>query len=176
MMFPRQLIAIALLFGLSACDEPAVISKVDRRPDLVLKDLWRLQDDRGIPVEIHGTPFRRITDADLTAALKVPPEAPQEITFYLTPTGGAEQPWRIVLHFNPQGPPNASRDCGFTRETRTNALPEKGFSMHFVICKGREWKAHAFLEVTEIEEGDLAAFQRHVQSMTSAIFHEEKDP
>ena len=56
----------------------------------------------------------------------------------------------MVLHFNPQGGPNAARDCSFTEETRTNALPENRiFSMTLTICEGPAWKAHGFLQVLQ---------------------------
>ena len=176
MQLLRQALVIAMLLPLAACDEePATITLADRRSDLVADDLWKLQDARGIPVEIHGAPFRRVSDADLAGAMKVPAQIQQDISFYATPTGGAGHAWRIVLHFNPQGPPNASRDCSFNQETPTNALPDRGFAMHFVICQRDDWKAHAFLEVRDIEDGDLAAFQRHIQNVISEIFREEKD-
>lgn len=168
---------IALLGALTVagCDEPTTISHVDRMPDMVLDALWKIQDPRGIPVEIHGSPFHRITDADLVALLAVPAGAPQDITFYVIPAGSAETgyPWRLVLHFNPQGPPNAARDCALTAEARTNALPDGAFTMNAVFCKEKLWQAHGFLEVHEIADGDREAFTRHFQSLISAIFSAE---
>lgn len=169
--------SIALLAAtlLAGCDEPATISSLDRYPDMVLEELWKIQGPRGLPVEIHGTPFHRITDADLTAALKLPEAAPQDITFYPIPAGSAETgyPWRLILHFNPQGPPNATRDCAFTQEARTNALPAQGFSMNLVFCKEKLWRAHGFLKVHEIEDGDRAAFSKHFKDLLTAIFAKE---
>jgi len=177
MKFPRLLtLATALLF-LGSCDEdPTVITHVDRLPDLVLKDIWKIQDDRGIPVEVHGSPFHRTTDARIVGALKVPADAPQDVRFYVIPGGGAEtgHPWRLVLHFNPQGPPNAVRDCSLTEEARTNPLPDKGFSMNLVFCQGKLWKAHGFMTVMDITDGDYEAFTRHFQTLFSVIFRNEK--
>ena len=170
-----QAIAVVMLGLLSACDEATEVSHVDRLPNMVLDELWKIQDPRGIPVEIHGSPFHRITDADLTAILKVPADAPQDITFYPIPAGSADSgyPWRLILHFNQQGPPNAVRDCALNVEARTNALPEKGFSMNLVICKDKLWQAHGFMKVKEIEDNDRAAFTAHFQSLLSAIFQKE---
>ena len=177
MKFLRNLLAFLVFLPLSACDEPTVISHVDRRPDMVLDELWKIQDDRGIPVEIHGTPFHRVTDDALTAALKVPANAPQDIRFYLSPAGSAQggHPWRLVLHFNPQGGPNAYNDCRMTAEARTNPRPENTFTMNATFCNGQDWTAHGFLEVLEIEDGDIEAFTRHFQTLVSAIFQEEQD-
>ena len=33
--------------GLAACDETTTITHVDRLPDFVLSELWKIQDDRG---------------------------------------------------------------------------------------------------------------------------------
>ena len=170
-----QAIAFIMIGILSACDEATEISHVDRLPNMVLDELWKIQDPRGIPVEIHGSPFRRITDADLTALLKVPANAPQDISFYPIPAGSSEAgyPWRLILHFNGQGPPNAVRDCAMTAEARTNALPEKGFSMNLVFCKDKLWQAHGFMQVHKIEDDDREAFTTHFQSLLSAIFQKE---
>lgn len=173
----KHLCGIAFLGVLVAagCDEPATISHVDRMPNMVLDELWKIQDPRGIPVEIHGSPFHRISDADLVAALKVPAGAPQDITFYVIPAGSAETgyPWRLILHFNPQGPPNAARDCALTSEARTNARPDQAFAMNAVFCKGKLWQAHGHLEVHDIADGDRETFTRHFQSLISAIFAAE---
>ncbi len=170
-----QVIAFMALGLLSACDEATEISHVDRLPNMVLDELWKIQDPRGIPVEIHGSPFHRITDADLTAILKVPADAPQDISFYPIPAGSADAgyPWRLILHFNQQGPPNAVGDCAMTAEARTNAPPENGFSMNLVFCKAKLWQAHGFMQVPKIEDGDRAAFTAHFQSLLSAIFQKE---
>ena len=170
----KHLSSLALAGALAGagCDEPTTISHVDRMPDMVLEDLWKIQDPRGIPVEIHGTPFRRITDADLVAALKAPAGAPRDISFYVIPAGSSQTgyPWRLVLHFNPQGQPNAARDCALTAEANTNALTAGRFSMNAVLCKEQLWQAHGYLEVHEIEDGDREAFTRHFQSLIAAIY------
>ena len=47
--------------------------------------------------------------------------------------------------------------------------------MTFVICNRRAWKAKAFLEVAEISDGDLKAFQNHIQALFTEIFKEEPE-
>ena len=47
--------------------------------------------------------------------------------------------------------------------------------MNATFCNGQDWKAHGFLEVLEIEDGDLEAFTQHFQTLLSAIFQEEQD-
>lgn len=174
MTFRRHVAAFAALLFLGSCDEPHVISYVDRAPDLVLEDLWQLQDPRGIPVEVHGTPFRRISDQALVETLKMPAGGPQEVRFYVTQPGGTH-PFRLVLHFNPQGAPNAARDCALTDEARTNAGPPDGYTMNAVFCASEVWKAHGHIEVLEIADGDMEKFADYFRTLMQAIFREEKD-
>ncbi len=174
-MKPLRILALAALVG--GCDDPTVISHVDRLDGVEIDDLWTMQDSRGIPVEIHGAPFAHTTDRDLAAALRPPVTSAGELTFYAAAVGSWKggHPWRVVLHFNPQGPPNAHADCRLEAEARTARLPETGFTVNASICRGAEWQAHGYLSVAEIEGGDLDAFGQHMRSLMLAIFGVEQD-
>ena len=169
--------ALALGLMLAACDEATVITHVDRMPHMVISDLWQMQDSRGIPVEIHGAPFARIPDRAIAEALRAPAAAGQGIQFYSAPVGAWQggHAWRLVLHFQPQGGPNAQRDCQLTEEARTNKRPEGGFTVMASFCKEGEWQAHGFLKALTIEDGDLEAFANMMQALMAEIFREAKD-
>ena len=171
----RSVIAAALL--LAACDEPTVITHVDRRPGFKLGDLWAIQDARGIPVEIHGRAFSHVSDRELAEALRPPASSAQEVAFYATPPGSwqGREGWRLVLHFNPQGAPNAYKDCQRVEEARTNASPSGSFTVNASFCRGERWEAHGYMQVLEIDDGDLEAFSETMRTLMMAIFREEPD-
>jgi hypothetical protein len=162
---------------LAACDEPTLITHVGKLGHLQLDDLWTMQDARGLPVEVHGRPFAHVTDIAIAEAIRPPAGAAQEIRFYPVPPGSwqAGNPWRLVLHFNPQGAPNARADCRRLAEARTNPPPAGRFTVNATFCDGPDWQAHGYLQVLEARESDLAAFADAFRQLLLAIFHEEKD-
>ena len=169
--------AVLGLLLLAACDEPTVITHVDKRSHMRLNDLWTIQDARGVPVEVHGAPFAHVSDREIAEAIRPPGGSAQEVRFYATPPGSwqAGHPWRLVLHFNPQGAPNAQADCRRLAEARTNPAPAGRFTVNASFCNGPEWQARGFLQALEVEDGDLAAFAEMMRELMLAIFHEEKD-
>ena len=173
----RKALAVALALAPAACDEAeTVISHVGRRGDVVLDTLWTMQDSRGIPVEVHGSPFAHVSDRELVEALR-PPAAASQVVFYPRPPGGwvTGHPTRLVLHFNQQGPPNAVADCQRGEEARTNPPPEDGFTVNASFCAGTDWLAHGYLEALAIEDGDVEAFGDAMAQLMLAMFREEKD-
>ena len=171
---PAVLLLAALLAG---CDEPTVITHVGKLGHMRLNDLWTMQDARGLPVEIHGAPFAGISDRGVAEAIRPPGGSAQEVRFYAAPPGGwrGGHPWRLVLHFNPQGAPNAPADCRLAAEARTNPPPAGRFAVNATFCNGEQWQAHGFLQALEVEEGDMEAFADMMRQLMLAIFHEEKD-
>lgn len=175
----RSWLAVAAMLGLTGCDEPTVISHVDRMPHMVVSDLWTLQDGRGIPVEIHGSPWRRVADNEIAEAMRAPARTGDSISFYSQPVGGWEggHPWRIVLHFNPRGGPNAFHDCRLVSEAVTDERMENAYSVNLTFCKQDKSQAHGYMQVLSAEPGDFAAWSNHVQNLFGAIFkiHESDD-
>src|SRR5690606_32097316 len=154
-----------------------VISHVDRRGGFVSRDLWAVQDARGIPVEVHGSPFRTFSDLQVVEALRPLGGASQDITYYPRPPGGWVEgnPWRLVLHFNPQGAPNSVQDCQRVAEARTNTPSEGRFDVNASFCHEGEWRAQGYLQVARIEDGDLEAFGDTIAQLMMVIFREEPD-
>jgi len=173
MRLTRVLVLAALVAG---CDDPTAISHVDRLPGIEISDLWTKQDSRGIPVEVHGAPFAHVTDQALAEALRAPTERAGELEFYAAPVGSwqGSDAWRLVLHFNPQGPPNAYADCKLVAEARANPRPGRSFTVTAAFCRQDQWQAHGYLVVRDIEPGDLGAFADAMQTLMRAIFGEKE--
>lgn len=171
-------LAFAFALALAACDEAGpVISHVARQGGFDAETLWTIQNARGIPVEIHGRPFDGITDLQLVELLRPPAGSSQDVTFYPRPPGGWVDgyPWRLVLHFNPQGAPNAAEDCARIAEAPGNPPAGGGFTLNAVFCQGKEWQAQGYMDAPEIRAGDLAALSDGLASLMQAIFREEPD-
>ena len=169
--------SLALALVLVACDDAeTLISHVDRRGGFGSRDLWAVQDARGIPVEVHGSPFRSVSDLEVVEALRPLGGAAQDVTYYPRPPGGWVEghPWRLVLHFNPQGAPNAVEDCQRVAEARTDAATGGGFDVTASFCHGEEWQAQGYLQA-RLEEGDFEAFGDAMAQLMLAIFREEPD-
>lgn len=169
-----RVLALALAFA--ACDGPeTVISHVARQGGFDAETLWTVQDARGIPVEVHGSPFGTITDLEIVEALRPPGGASQDVTFYPRLPGGWVEgyPWRLVLHFNAQGAPNAAEDCARIAEARTEPPPEGGFTVNAVFCHGKEWQAQGYMQAVGVGDGDIAAFSDMMAQLMQTIFREE---
>lgn len=164
-----RLLPVALLI-LSACDdERTVITRTERLAAISLRDLPVMQRGGGVPVEIHGAPFNAISTEALTEALKAPPGRSQETRFRAVAPGQTHGT-RMVLHFNPQGAPNAQKDCK-RRERAITAPPrDRGFDVMLSFCRDGTVVAAGFLEAIDTEPGDMAAFTRAMQKLLAAIF------
>lgn len=173
-MRSRCLALVCIL--LAACEEPTVISHVDKRTHMERADLLHMQESDGIPVEFHGRPFEGPGPETLAAAMTPPAGGSQAVRFFAAPPG-SRTGWRLVLHFNPQGGiPNAPHDCRRTSEAQTAGIVDKSFSVNATFCKGDQWQAHGFLRVLDIEDGDTEAFSRTLRQLFSVIFAENTDP
>ncbi|MEM7059011.1 MAG: hypothetical protein AAF557_15605 [Pseudomonadota bacterium] len=161
---------------LAACDEPTVISHVDRRPNVAITDLWTAQGPDGVRTEIHGLPFKGVAPKRLAEVLR-PPASASNVTFNAVPVGshGTGHAWRLVLHFNPAGAPNSTVDCKRTVIAETAPQPTEGYSVNATFCKGTEWQAHGFMKVLKAEPGDLQSYSQHMQALLNVIFREEPD-
>ena len=166
--------ALAMVLSQAGCDDATVITHVDRRPDITMDQLWTMQDPRGIPVEIHGSPFRVSTDQELAEAIRPPGSAAQGVKFYSSPVGSWKggHGYRLVLHFNPNGAPNDYRDCRLEQEATTADRPESGYSVNLTFCKEDKWQATAFLKVLESEERDFEAYANAIGATFLAIFQD----
>lgn len=172
----KHLSALLLATLLGACDEPWIISHVDRLSHVSVNDLWTEKGAEGFPVEIHGAPFQGVTAAQLAEVLRAP-SAARGVTFTSIPVGAynRDHGWRMVMHFNPTGAPNAQFDCKRTTAAKTAPQPSKGYSVNVSFCDGSEWQAHGFLKVLSAEPGDLQTYSQRIQALLSEIFREDQN-
>ena len=172
----RVLKALVLMLALGSCDEATVITHVDKLSHMQLDDLWAMQSEGGIPVEIHGNPFSGVDKAALAAALRAPAAA-DKVRFRHVPIGEhtGNHGWRLVLHFNGLGPPNSQADCRLGAEAQTGPRPDEGFTVNLTFCKGTDWQAHGFLRSLKPRDGDLENFRDVMQQLMVVIFAENAD-
>ena len=165
--------ALCALIALAGCgDAEPEITLVERKKQFVVDQLWTWKDSRGLPVEIHGTPFTRTSDHALATALLQPNRETGDLSFYAAPTGSWTRGHssRLVLHFNPQGDPDPYNDCKLRSEASTNPRPETGLTVHVTFCRQDKWLAHANLVAPNIADGDLKAFGEIMQKLMLKIF------
>lgn len=176
----RKFLALFGLLMLTGCDEPTLITHVDRLSHMTQDELFVMQGTQGIPVEFHGRPFQNdVTPAELAGAMRPPGGSAQGVRFHAVAPGSGRggHGWRLVLHFNPQGgAPNSFHDCKLTSEAVTAGVPVEGFSVNATFCKGSEWQAHGFMKVLEIADGDRDAFARVMKQLFLAILPKHSDP
>jgi hypothetical protein len=175
----RLLAALAPLC-FAACDDGTVISHVDKLPHMQIGDLVTMQEEGGLLIEIHGTPWPNVTDAELADHLRPPAGAAQEVKFRSVPPGqwvnNGGRGHRLVLHFNPTGAPNSAHDCMATAEIRTRApSADGGFTVNASFCTKDQWVAHGYLEAPKVPPGDWAEYTRVMQNLFLAIFRETKE-
>lgn len=161
---------MALMGLLAACDDGTVITHVDKLVSIEIRDLVAMQQGGGIRTEIHGTPFAGVSAEDLAAALRPPARASQATRWRSVPVGSVDHGYRMILHFNPDGPPNAFKDCRRTEPARTAAPQEVGFSVNMTFCKGDQWEAHGFLRARKTQGGDMQDYTRVMKTLMNNIF------
>lgn len=168
---------LALALFIAACDDGTIITHVDKLSHVGAGDLVVMQEADGLRVEVHGIPWKGATDAELASRLKAPSGQAQEVRFQAVPPGQ----WvngrghRLVLHFNPNGPPNSQHDCRATAEIRTGAPQEVGFTVNATFCTQDKWIAHGYLQATKTEAGDWAEYTRVMEALFLNILAESKD-
>jgi len=165
----------ALLAVLAACDEPTVITHVFRMPNIRESDLVAMQGPQGIPVEMHGLPWEDADPSALAAAMKGPAGAAPIRFAHQRVMGPGAHGSRMVLHFNPSGPPNSDHDCSLTAPAVTDAPPAKGFTVNMTFCNGEKIEAHGFLRALETQPGDYEGFSTVMRQLLNVVFREEKD-
>ncbi len=172
----RALAAVLLLAGaLAGCDEPqTIITHVDKRTTFTGNQVAVMGAGGALPVEIHGAPLEGMGPAEVIRLLKMPSGFSQATRFAAI-APGAEVQFRIVLHFNPQGGPNAFTDCQRLAPARTDTPKAEGFSVNLTFCEDDRWLAHGFMQYPKgrADEPDLVA--RAFEQLLMAILREEAD-
>lgn len=156
----RRFLMLALPAFLVGCDDPTIISHVERRGNLDSKSLWTMQQGGGVPVEVHGNPFSAVAVEDLVAALRPPNGTSQEVRFRLVPPGlvANSHVRRLVLHFNATGAPHTPHDCDRSEEVGTQGVLGAGYTVNVSFCAGERWLGQAYLRALETPDNDVEAF------------------
>ncbi|MEL6477696.1 MAG: hypothetical protein AAFR17_10250 [Pseudomonadota bacterium] len=162
-------LAFCALALLAACDDGTVISHVDKDHNIEAGDLVAMQQGGGIPTEVHGTPFQRASAEDLTRFLRPPAGGAQGIRWRAVKVGARPHGYRMVLHFNPSGPPNAADDCKRFRPAITERPQEVGFTVNLSICNGERAEAHGFLQARKTQAGDYQDYTRVMRVLMNSI-------
>lgn len=160
------------LLLLAACDEPTVITHVGRDSSIDGSDLVAMQSGGGIPTEIFGTPFEGAEPEQLTEALRPPAGGAQGVRWRAVETGHDRHGTRMVLHFNPLGPPNPSADCKQTSPVPTGPPRAEGFEVTMSFCKGGSAEARGHMRALKVAPGDFEAYQNAMRQLLNAIFIE----
>lgn len=159
---------------LAACDQPlTIITHVDRIPSFHASQL-PVMGGAAFPVEVHGAPLEGITAAEAVGLLKVPQGMAQETRFAIVPPGAGTQ-FRLVLHFNPSGPPNGYHDCRHTAPATTRPPAAVGFTVNATFCEGEKWLAHGYMRVPEIAPEEREDFTGALRQLLFVMLREEQD-
>lgn len=161
---------MGLLALLAACDDGTVITHVGKDSSIDLSDLVVMQSDGGIPTEIHGTPFDGARPEDLANALRPPAGAAQGTRWRAVAIGSVAHGPRMILHFNPLGPPNSAADCRRTQPAETELPLSVGFSVTMTFCRDQRAEAHGFLRSSKTINGDFEEYTRVMKLLMRNIF------
>lgn len=165
---PALVCLVALLAG---CEESGV-SNVQRREMITAKELVREEQAGGLFVEIHGAPWPGADPAEIAGTLRMPEGPGRGVRFSPVPPGqGAIGTGnRMVLHFNPRGKPNSSRDCRATGEIETAPPRSDGFKVQATFCRDRDWVIQASFDASDVTENDWLAYYLRMQVLLDAMF------
>ena len=147
--------ALAALLG--ACDNPTTITRVH----FVHQGLEATIRNAGLAhVESHGRPFAGVTADEIAARLKLPAAFPSGFRF--TAREPAPRPerdgLRLVLHFNPAGPPDGQADCRREAEAETLPPSTEGFRVTASWCQGARMFSTGFMEAPRTRADDPTGF------------------
>lgn len=169
MALPRRLSALlAALAALAGCDDGAVITRVTNFVGGGRDYVVPLAAG-GLPAEIHGAPFAGVSAEEVAARLRLPPSFPAGIRFRaVAPDAGAVG--RMVLAFNPEGPPNGTALCKIAAPLRHAPPREIGFAVTATLCNGERVLTTAHLEASKTRADDPEAFAHAMTRLFAAMF------
>ena len=148
---------------LSGCEDRTVVTRVDKRFDDMRSYIVPIAAG-GLPVVTIGAPFAGVTPDEVIGRLRLPGGWPADIRF--RPSQG--ETGRLVLAFNPSGPPNGRALCS---GARPEPLPPKaeGFVVTASFCNGDRLIATGHMEALNTRADDPEAFRRVMTSLFQQI-------
>lgn len=157
----------AALAALAGCDDGTVITRVDNQIGAVDSYLIPMAAG-GLPTEVHGAPFDGVTPEQIVARLRLPGGYPTDIRFRaVAPGPGAVG--RLVLAFNPDGPPNGQALCGLTAPRPGLPPREVGFAVTATLCNGARVLTTAHMEARKTRADDPEGFVKAMQRLFTAM-------
>lgn len=171
-MTPRLPALLCLLGMLAGCEDTGV-SNIGRREMISAKKLAEMQQNSGaVIVEIHGAPWPDADPAEIAGTLRMPAGPGRDVRFRTVPPGQGliGDGERMVLHFNPQGKPDSTRDCRATGEIPTGTPGKEGFIVHATFCKGDNWVVRATFDADDVSADDWLAYYLRMQDLLGAMF------
>jgi hypothetical protein len=157
----------ALLAGVAAlisgCEDRTVVTRVDKRFDDTRSYIVPIAAG-GLPVEVIGAPFAGVTAGEVIARLRLPGGWPTDIRF----RASEGERGRLVLAFNPSGPPNGRALCSGARPEPLPAKAE-GFVVTASFCNGDTLIATGHMEAQNTRADDPEAFGRVMTSLFQQI-------
>jgi len=166
--WPRGAALIGALAALAGCDDGTVITRVTNfigeGRDYVIPFAAG-----GLPTEIHGAPFAGLAADEVAAKLRLPPSFPAGVRFRAV-APGAETAGRLVLAFNPEGPPNGMALCAPPAPPRLAPPRETGFAVTATLCNGERVLTTGHLEAPKTRADDPQAFSHAMTRLFAAMF------
>lgn len=161
---------VAGLAGLlSACDDGARVTRVDRMGSFSRSFLVSAAAGGGLPVIVHGAPFAGATPQEVVARLGFGPGVLHDVAFRLAEPG-TRPTNRLVLVFNRADAPDGFRDCrGETPRLAGPAPGGTGFSAQATFCMGDRLQATGVLEATKTRAGDPEGLARALRRLLREI-------
>ncbi len=160
----HRLLAAAL--ALSACDDGATITRVDRLVGDVRSYVTTMALG-GMAVESHGAPFDGVTPQEVAARLRLPPAYPTGAGFRAAAPGDAE---RLVLDFNPGVPGRAAAACRGALGAAQRNRGEVGFSVSATLCSGERVLVSGHLDARRVRADDAEGFRRAMTALLQQMF------
>lgn len=165
--WPRVAAFIGALAALAGCDDGTVITRVTNFTgggrDYVIPFAAG-----GLPTEIHGAPFAGVTVDEVAAKLRLPPSFPAGIRFRAIAPGDGGG--RLVLAFNPEGPPNGMVLCAPPAPPRLIRPRETGFAVTATLCNGERVLTTGHLEARKTRADDPKGFSHAMTRLFTAMF------
>ncbi|MDH3667413.1 MAG: hypothetical protein OEN23_10840 [Paracoccaceae bacterium] len=167
---PRSILiaTMALVTALTACEE---FQGVQRRQWITPEFLMQYQDAGGLLVERHGLPWPSATPEETVATLRMPEGAARDLRFREISPGQIliDRGERLVLHFNPVGPIDATANCQANEPLETGQGGD-GFVVSVTFCKGDIWLVHATFDADDVAERDWLAYYLRMQELFGIMF------
>lgn len=172
----RLAAALAALAALAGCEDRETITRSQPGGMIVRTTVASLGTAEGLPVEVHGAPFPRMTAEQVVAALEAPADWPAEVRFRWTPPAphGPNTRHRLALWFEPLGAPDGAALCRYETLAPVEPPTETGFTVTAAFCRGDRRVASAHLEAPKAGREEAESFVRPMRRLLAELARDEE--